>query len=243
MKKIFYLSMIISVLMTSISNVEAGRKKIMAINMAKVLAERALVETVYGVKIKFNEKVTDIIDAQFEGSTSTKTGPRRINGVKFDEIVYDEERDIAKVTASVKIGSIIDLDEYFQSRFKNKVVRRVAFATTTKSQLPKLQALRAAEIDAYKNLLKQISGFTLESKTTVENFMLKSDEVKTAVLGAIMGAELEDYRWEGKDNDAIVILKVSTKDFEEMLPEQILDMNDEFITAEGFGASVDDLKK
>ncbi len=219
----------------------AGAKRMMTKRKAEILAYRLIVESVYGVKIKFAETVTDIIDASFAGDVATKTSAR-INGIEIEEAVYDEDRDIAKVTASVKIGTIEDLDEDFKEKFKDKIVRRVAFSTSTLEQKPKLQAMRAAQVDAYKNLLKIITGFTLESETTIENFMLKSDVVKTSVIGALMGIEMKEYRWEGKDNDAVVTVRINIKEFEEMLPERIKNMDKEYIEATGYGAGVNDYK-
>ncbi len=238
MKKILTICMVTLLTCSSF----AGAKKMMTKMKAEILAQRAIVESVYGIKIKFAETVTNIIDASFTGDVATKTGKRHINGIVIEESVYDEDRDIAKVTASVKIGTIEELDENFKEKFKDKVIRRVAFATSTMEQLPKLLAMRAAEIDAYKNLLKIITGFTLESETTIENFMIKSDIVKTSVIGALMGAEIKEYFWEGKDNDAVVKVRINIKDFEEMLPERIKNLDKEYIEATGYGAGVNDYK-
>ncbi len=222
--------------------VDAGAKRIISMRKAEILAERNIVETVYGIKIKFTETVVDIINGSFEGNVASKTGVRHINGIKFEEKFYDKERDIAKVVATVRIGDIQELDPAFREMFKDKVIRRVAFSTSTKSQQPKLAALRAATVDAYKNLVKIISGFTLESKTSIKDFMLKSDSVKTAVLGAVMGAEIVDYRWEGEDNDAVVKVHINVKEFQSLLPEHIVNHAGDFIEAEGYGASINDME-
>ena len=68
----------------------AGVKRIKSMRKAEILASRNLVETVYGIKIKFNESVSNIIDGVFEGSVKSKTGQRRINGIKYEEKVYDK---------------------------------------------------------------------------------------------------------------------------------------------------------
>jgi hypothetical protein len=75
----------------------AGNKRIMSTRAAKVMAERALVESVYGLKVRSTEEVQDMVAASFIGKTESKTSAR-IKGIKFEEVVYDSEKDIAKVT-------------------------------------------------------------------------------------------------------------------------------------------------
>lgn len=52
----------------------------------------------------------------------------------------------------------------------------------------KLMARRAAIGDAQRNLLESIQGIAVDSETTIENFMLKSDVIHTKVSGIVKGA-------------------------------------------------------
>jgi hypothetical protein len=217
----------------------SGNKKIMTTRASKVLAERALVESIYGLKVRATEEVQDMIAAGFIGKTETKTSAR-ISGVKFEEVVYDAEKDIAKTTASVSLASITNIDGEVMD-LKNKVYRRVAFATSTPSQAGPLQALRAAEVDAYKQLVKRVVGFDLESQTTVENYMLTSDLVKTKVLATIYLAELTDYGWD-ETGDAYIKLSLNVADISEILGEEITS-DEQIIEVEGAGAQVDDFRQ
>ncbi|MCK5231021.1 MAG: hypothetical protein KAR13_12180, partial [Desulfobulbaceae bacterium] len=51
----------------------AGSKKIMSTRAAKVLAERAIVESIYGLKLRSTEEVVDMVAANFSGKTESKT--------------------------------------------------------------------------------------------------------------------------------------------------------------------------
>ncbi|MCA1765208.1 MAG: hypothetical protein LC633_03005, partial [Desulfobulbaceae bacterium] len=73
----------------------AGNKKIMTIRAAKIVAERAIVESIYGLKIRSSESVENMIASGFEGKTDTKT-QAEIRGIRIDEMSYDAEKDIAK---------------------------------------------------------------------------------------------------------------------------------------------------
>jgi len=216
-------------------------KKLNSVNCAKVLAERNVVETVYGVKLRFTEEVNNLLEGSFQGNVETKTGKRAIKGIEFEPVKYDAEKDIAQATATLKLSNIADLvdkEKFNIDKFPDKIIRRTAFATSTPDKARKVGAIRAAEIDAYKNLYKKIGGFTLESNTKIENFVLKSDTVKASVIGALMGAEFMGFSWDGAGDDAVatVKLRVNTKELSEMLGEKIVDFDKDFIEAEGQGA-------
>ena len=214
----------------------SGNKRIMTIRAAKVMAERAIVESVYGLKLRATEEVQDMIPTSFEGSTETKT-QAKIKGISYDDIVYDQEKDIAKVTASVTLDKITNVDGK-EMNLKGKVYKRVGFATSTPEMAGPIRALRAAELDAYKQLVKQIVGFTLESQTKVENYMLKSDLVKTKVLATLYLAEVTDYGWD-KNGDAFVKMSLNVKEIAEILGEGVVD-GGQVIEVEGQGAQEDD---
>jgi hypothetical protein len=218
----------------------AGLKKMKSLTCARVLAQRNIVETVYGIKLRFIEEVIDLKDGNFLGTTETKTGKRSIKGITFEE-KYDPKNDIAQVTAVLKlvnIKDIIDTSRFNLDKNPEKEIKRVAFASSTPAVARKIAALRAAELDAYKNLYKRIGGFTLESQSKVENFVLTSDKVKASVVGALLGAEVVGFAWEGKGEDAIAVIKVklNLKELSDMLGQKIIDYKKPFIYAEGRAA-------
>ncbi len=235
------LTMMISFsLRAEVQQMSPSAKKLNSINCAKVLAERNIVETVYGVKLRFSEEVTNLLEGTFLGDVETKTGKRAIKGIDFEPVKYDAANDIAQVTATLKLSNISDIvdKEFNIDKYPDKVIKRTAFATSTPDTAKKISAIRSAEIDAYKNLYKKIGGFTLESNTKVENFILKSDNVKASVIGALMGADFMGFTWEGKGADAVatVKLRVNVKELNEMLGEKIVNFDQEFVEAEGQGA-------
>jgi hypothetical protein len=214
----------------------AGNKRFMTINAAKVLAERSLLEMVYGLKVRANESVENLIASSFVGTTETKT-LGLLKGVMYDDVVYDAEKDVAKVTASVKLtkitninGEIIDL--------KGKTYTRVAFATSTPSEAGPLKALRAAQIDAYKQLAKQLIGFTLESQTKVENYILTSDLIKSKIMATLILADMGEFGWR-PNGDAYVMMSLNLKDFKDIVGQGVSG-GATVVKVEGVGAQVDD---
>lgn len=57
-------------------------------------------------------------------------------------------------------------------------------------KLAPLLACRAATVDAQRNLLETVQGTRITSVSTVNNFMLQSDEVTSSVEGVIKGARV-----------------------------------------------------
>ena len=56
-------------------------------------------------------------------------------------------------------------------------------------------AERAAQVVAYRNMLEAIKGVRVDSTTTVENFIVTSDLIKTQVNGIIQGATIMDKKY------------------------------------------------
>lgn len=60
-------------------------------------------------------------------------------------------------------------------------------------------ALRAAQVDAYRNLLETVQGVQIDSKTTVKDFVVESDVINTAISGMVKGAQVlkKEYMSDG----------------------------------------------
>lgn len=56
-------------------------------------------------------------------------------------------------------------------------------------------AERAAQVVAYRNLLEAVKGVRIDSTTTVENFMVTSDVIRTQVSGFVQGAMVMDKKY------------------------------------------------
>lgn len=219
------------------SNASAGNKKLMTIKKAKVLAARALVESVIGLKIRSNSlwatKPDDYNRVQSKVAAEIK-------GINYDTPKYDSEKDIAQVTASIRLGSIKNIIGK-PIHYDDVVISRTAFATSSKQYAPLLSALRAAELDAYDEMAKLIVGQKIKSKTEVHNMILENDEVRTKVLAAIWGAEVVKYGWEG--DDAFVQLRLNVKWVRDIFGQTIEYGNSNYLEVTGYGASVNDLEE
>lgn len=212
-------------------------KRLKSINSAKILAERSIVETVYGVNLEFLEEITNMDANTLRGMLELKTPKRQIKGILF-ATKYDPQTDIAQVTAELDMNRITDLTG---NQNISRIVRRVAFASSSPKSSKRLAALRGAELDAYKNLFKQIKGFTLESQSKLENSMLTSDKVRASVIGSLLGAEMTAFSWEGEGENATasVVLTINVRELEKRLGEKFVGVTDDIIQVTGRAAPSD----
>lgn len=217
----------------------AGNKRLMSIMAAKVQASRSLVESIYGLKIRASESVMDMIASNYQSVTETKT-EAFINNIQFTSISYDAKKDIARVEAQVELPSIQNIDGE-QMNLQNKIFKRVGYGTSTASSAGAIAALRAAEIDAYRELARRLVGMKIESKTSVENFILKSDVVKTKLLATLYLAEVSAHGWED-NGDAYMTMTLNVADATAILGKD-LGIAEQVIEVQGFGAQDDDFSK
>lgn len=223
----------------SAPNVLAGNKKMMAIMAAKNDAMRGLTEQVYGLKIRSSEEVKNMAADSYIGTTDSKTSAT-MSGIKISDVIYDPKQDIARATATMTSNQIVNI-EGANVALSGKVFKHVGFGASSPSSAGPLRALRAAQIDAYKQLAQQIAGFTLESQSTVENYMLKSDFIKTKVQASLAFAEVVDFGWD-QSGDAYVKMVIKVDDVAAMLGEPVVGAG-ELVEVEGQGAMKNDFSK
>lgn len=74
----------------------------------------------------------------------------------------------------------------------------------------RLKSLRAAELVAQRTLLETLKGVQIDSRTTVENLMVKEDIINSRVEGVIKGAQIakREVKWEGNVPLATVEMRV-----------------------------------
>jgi hypothetical protein len=210
----------------------------MTIQKAKDMARRAIVESVVGLKIRSNalwaNRPSDYYSIQSKVAAAVK-------GIEFERVQYDKQKDIAKVTASIKVGSVENIIGK-QVDFGDMVIKRTAFATSTPAYMDSLNALRAAELNAYDEMAKMIVGQKIASETKVKNFVLESDQVRTKVLAAIWGSEVKEFGWTD-DGNAFVTLRLNARWVKDVMDQQIKYTQDNYIEVTGYGSPVDDMEE
>lgn len=67
-----------------------------------------------------------------------------------------------------------------------------SYSSRQNSTQQKLMAMRAAKLDAYRNLAEQVYGFKISGSTTVNAFAAQNDTVRSHVEAFIRGAKIVD---------------------------------------------------
>jgi hypothetical protein len=81
-------------------------------------------------------------------------------------------------------------------------------------------AERAAQVVAYRNLLEAVKGVRVDSTTTVENFIVTSDVIKTQVSGIIQGATIMNKKYMSDGSVEVTVgMKLSGALADALLPK------------------------
>jgi hypothetical protein len=81
-------------------------------------------------------------------------------------------------------------------------------------------AERAAQVVAYRNLLEAVKGVRVDATTTVENFIVTSDVIRTEVNGIIQGATIMDKKYMSDGSVEVTVgMKLSGALAESLLPK------------------------
>ncbi len=100
---------------------------------------------------------------------------------------------VGKVVEETAHGSINWTDDYIEASGS-----AVPPATAVNKAQGKLLAKRGAILDLQRNMLEAIKGVRIDSETLMENFMVKSDVVRSEVHGWIKGIEIVREKWDGE---------------------------------------------
>jgi len=201
----------------------SAQQRLMAKRAAKADALRNLGEMVYGVQINSKTKVRDFItesdtirarlatviqgarevdyvekpDGTAEVTVEITLG--RVEDILGRRLLYDQQVFTAVGYGAPPGGEPAPAYAPPPPAPVNDVVRARGNGVEPNdpSMSPAEKALlgkRAAKIDALRNLLEQVYGVTVRSKTTVRDFVTQSDDMKARVSAFVRGARVVSER-------------------------------------------------
>jgi hypothetical protein len=84
-------------------------------------------------------------------------------------------------------------------------------------------ALRAAQLVAYRDLLEAINGVRVDSTTTIRNFMVESDVINTQVQGIVKGAKVIKQEYMSDGTVEVTVRMPLAGDFASVIIPRILE--------------------
>ncbi len=126
------------------------------------------------------------------------------------------------------VGSISDVETSVGSSGKvdwsTGVITAVGIGAPPASPANPAQARamaeRAAQVVAYRNLLESVKGVRVDSQTTVENFMVTSDVIRTQVSGFVQGATIMDKKYMSDGSVEVTVgMKLTGALADQLLPK------------------------
>lgn len=84
-------------------------------------------------------------------------------------------------------------------------------------------ALRAAKVDAYRNLLELVNGVRVDSTTTVKDFAVESDIINTQVQGMVKGAQAMEPEYLSDGTVEVVVRMPLAGNFASVIMPRLMD--------------------
>ena len=191
---------------------ESNIKDVMrAERIARADAMRKMAEKLYGVNISAEQNVYDLVNENSEVRAKMNqvlAGMREKAWHYYPEGICQVELEVTWRTFIKKVKEIVEAGcdacgSYFEKSVDvsvtandKKVVVWGSGAIKGTRGVQEIQALRAAEVDAYKKMAERILGVRISSDTTVRDMVMESDRIRNTVRGIIRGAYLYDYTFE-----------------------------------------------
>ena len=189
----------------------SGKAQVSALKVAQLDAQRSLAERIYGVRIDGATSVYDFVLAS--DKVESRLDAILMGASRTEAPVYTED-GIVYVVYGVKLRTIVEMLKMEAKRTNNTELsarlERLVYTEDTLVEargngalegspgLAKIRAKRAAELDAYRNMLARITGIHLTSETTTKDMCLENDKILAAVAAYMQGMKPSRINYMGK---------------------------------------------
>ncbi len=125
--------------------------------------------------------------------------------VKFEDIIAVYPKKVVRATGNGVVPDKYRLapvdtgyNPYVQPTWTAAVVSAVGSGIPPEGVTGtegKLMAVRAAELDARRNLLEKVYGVKIDAQTTVQDYVVQNDQVRAQVESFLAGAQMSEPRY------------------------------------------------
>lgn len=171
-------------------------RRLQYVRAAEMDATRILAERIMGICLDGETTVKDLAaaDDRVKGALSAT-----LKGVKtVGKPVYHEDGRV-EVIRAVKMRTLVESinqklgsDASFISReYITEEIEALGNAAIPESDgKARVMAKRAAELDVYRRLAERVAGVQITSDSTMKDFVVESDEIKSAFSNLVKSAEI-----------------------------------------------------
>ena len=187
---------------------DAGpQERLKALRVAELDATRLLMERVYGVHVNSDTTIYDLalqsdairsgVRNTIRGVTNTEKEEYREDGQVWVVRAVKLRQVLETITTTIRekrnwIGGVTveQIQQKIEQVSSDKPIDVMGNGALPGSEgLKKIQAKRAAEVDAYRKLAERLMGVQVTSTTKVKDFVLESDEIRACAAALVKGAK------------------------------------------------------
>ena len=208
-----------------------AQTRLLAKRAAEVDADRRLVERIYGLRLDAQTTVLDLVQVSDDIRGALR---EEIMGIRTTEVAYAADMTV-EVVREVTVREVIETIKRTITRTKavlgvsvdtleevTRETRDTVLGVMGNGAVPgtrgekRIQAKRAAEMDAFRKFAEKIVGVKVSSETKVENLVLASDRVMTSLAAGIKGAKTTDIVYH-QDDSCEVTMELTLREIIETL--------------------------
>ena len=111
----------------------------------------------------------------------------------------DSEQSLNSSSALLNERRIAETSKYYVPSVTAVGFSSIAIQPSKSLNQRRLMAIRAAKLDAYRNLTEQLHGIYIQGETTIGEAVLTSDKLGAALRGTVIGARTVKIEPTGSD--------------------------------------------
>ena len=111
----------------------------------------------------------------------------------------DSKQSLTSTSALLSERRVAETSKYYVPSVSAVGFSSIAIQPSKSLNQRRLMAIRAAKLDAYRNLTEQLHGIYIQGETTIGEAILTSDKLGAALRGTVIGARTVKIEPTGSD--------------------------------------------
>jgi hypothetical protein len=210
------------------------QERLKSLRVAELDGTRLLAERVYGVRLNADTTIHDLALRSDQIAAAVRDVIKGVSTTEDEEYLDD---GTVQVTRAVKLSQVLEtiertikqqqteqgpvtLEDVGKVERENRdtVLEVMGNGALPNSLgLKKIQAKRAAEMDAYRKLAERLLGMEVTASSTVKDFVLESDEILGRVSALVKGARPVKIAYSLTDNSCEVTMQLKVAEVFEVI--------------------------